>query len=177
MSKCTVKGCDKPIHGRGFCATHWARWKKHGSPDIVTTRQKGTGTIGKDGYTRIVVDGKHWLLHRLIYTQKVGPIPEGMQIHHLDGDKNNNDPKNLTLMTLRDHHYLHLKGRVWKKHSEGAKLKMSISAKNRPKRPKKVCSMEGCNDFTRSKGLCNRHYIRLRKFGDPLAYRGFIPLP
>jgi len=33
----------------------------------------------------------------------------------------------------------------------------------------KLCSVEGCKSRRRAKGYCNKHYIRLRKKGDPLA--------
>lgn len=29
---CSVKGCIRPYRARGFCATHWARWRKTGDP-------------------------------------------------------------------------------------------------------------------------------------------------
>lgn len=32
---CSVSGCDRPVHGAGYCSKHWARWKRHGDPDIV----------------------------------------------------------------------------------------------------------------------------------------------
>lgn len=31
---CTVEGCERPLRARGYCATHWARWRKYGSPDL-----------------------------------------------------------------------------------------------------------------------------------------------
>ena len=55
----------------------------------------------KDGYFQIssgVNQGK--LLHRLIYEENFGSIPNGFCIHHLDNDKNNNDPNNLDDMVL-----------------------------------------------------------------------------
>lgn len=62
----------------------------------------------KDGYYQIS-SGEHQgkLLHRLIYEETFGPIPEGFHIHHLDNDKNNNDPSNLILMSKSNHHKLH----------------------------------------------------------------------
>lgn len=30
-----MDGCAKESRGRGLCATHWARWRKHGDPDVV----------------------------------------------------------------------------------------------------------------------------------------------
>ena len=62
----------------------------------------------KDGYWQISSgpnQGK--LLHRLIYEENFGPIPEGFHIHHLDNDKNNNALENLVLISKSNHHKLH----------------------------------------------------------------------
>jgi hypothetical protein len=32
---CRIDGCEKESRGRGLCATHWARWRKHGDPLVV----------------------------------------------------------------------------------------------------------------------------------------------
>lgn len=32
-----------------------------------------------------------------------------------------------------------------------------------------TCKIEGCNNLSRSKGLCNAHYARLRRYGNPCA--------
>lgn len=37
----------------------------------------------------------------------------------------------------------------------------------------KNCIVEDCDKSARSKGLCNTHYIRQRKYGDPLFGRRF----
>lgn len=37
---CSIKGCPGQDKARGWCKTHWARWKKHGSPNIVVTPQR-----------------------------------------------------------------------------------------------------------------------------------------
>lgn len=37
---CSFDGCDKPVKARGFCSTHWARWRKYGDPTIVRSRRK-----------------------------------------------------------------------------------------------------------------------------------------
>lgn len=29
---CTIEGCCKIVHGRGYCTAHWTRWKRHGDP-------------------------------------------------------------------------------------------------------------------------------------------------
>lgn len=64
-----------------------------------------------DGYYQIT-NGTHkgQLLHRLIYEDTYGPIPKGFQIHHIDGNKENNNPTNLMILTKSHHHKLHMKG-------------------------------------------------------------------
>jgi len=46
-------------------------------------------------------------LHRYVYQTHCGPIPEGTEIHHLDGDKANNAPENLVPMGIKEHKRLH----------------------------------------------------------------------
>ncbi|MCZ7568835.1 MAG: hypothetical protein M5U01_09640 [Ardenticatenaceae bacterium] len=31
-ASCTVDGCDRPHKARGYCDTHYARWRTHGDP-------------------------------------------------------------------------------------------------------------------------------------------------
>jgi len=50
----------------------------------------------KDGY---FASSRRGLLHRAIYAAEHGPIPPGMDVHHKDLDKSNNDPSNLVLGT------------------------------------------------------------------------------
>ena len=46
-------------------------------------------------------------IHRKIYTEIYGPIPEGYDIHHIDGNHNNNDPLNLKAVSLQEHFDIH----------------------------------------------------------------------
>lgn len=41
---CSVDGCGRPVNARGWCSTHWWRWKKHGDvmADVpVRARDRG----------------------------------------------------------------------------------------------------------------------------------------
>ncbi|MDX2813416.1 HNH endonuclease signature motif containing protein [Streptomyces sp. PA03-5A] len=66
---------------------------------------------GKDGYwqsgTRTGPGRGERLLHRAVWAHAHGPIPEGIHIHHKDGDRANNDLGNLEPMTEADHLRLH----------------------------------------------------------------------
>ena len=51
-------------------------------------------------------------IYRKIYEDHYGPIPKeengrSYEIHHLDGNSNNNDPKNLIAVTLQEHYNIH----------------------------------------------------------------------
>ena len=35
---CTIDGCCKPVVARGWCATHWARWRKYRNPTFPDQR-------------------------------------------------------------------------------------------------------------------------------------------
>jgi hypothetical protein len=45
---------------------------------------------------------KRYLIHRLVYEAFVGPIPKGLTINHLDGNRANNHPSNLEIATMRE---------------------------------------------------------------------------
>lgn len=46
-------------------------------------------------------------MHRYVYKYYYGDIPFGFHIHHIDGDKSNNDISNLCLLTPEAHEKLH----------------------------------------------------------------------
>ena len=55
--------------------------------------------------------------HR-IWIEHNGPIPKdeqgrSMEIHHIDGDKTNNDISNLQLVTIQEHYEIHLNQKDW----------------------------------------------------------------
>ena len=58
-------------------------------------------------YKATSVNGRMKLVHRLIYEEHHGPIPEGMHIHHVDGDTANNDIGNLECVPDREHRKHH----------------------------------------------------------------------
>jgi hypothetical protein len=51
------------------------------------------------GYGKLRRKGKDWLAHRFIYTNLVGPIPEGLTIDHLCRVRNCVNPEHMELVT------------------------------------------------------------------------------
>mgnify|MGYP003620845108 CR=1 FL=1 len=46
-------------------------------------------------------------LAQAVWTHVHGPIPDGYDVHHLDGNKANDDPANLALVDRRQHRHSH----------------------------------------------------------------------
>jgi hypothetical protein len=76
------------------------RWKV--SPGNKMKIGDIAGTLRKDGYTRVQLDGELYLLHRLIWVWNNGEIPSGLVIDHKiseDDQPKNNRIDNLQLAT------------------------------------------------------------------------------
>lgn len=58
------------------------------------------------GYLR-TKGSKRGYCHRIIWEEDVGPIPEGFDVHHKDGNKLNNLLENLDCISKSDHMRLH----------------------------------------------------------------------
>lgn len=90
-------------------------------------------TPNKNGYFYIFLsdnnnNGKKYYLHRIIYEAITNqPIPEGMQVNHINEDKSDNRFENLNLMTPKDNVN-------WGSRNE----KIGETNTNNPKRSKQV---------------------------------------
>lgn len=82
---------------------------------LKSYRKSPTGRILKNtnkkgDYIRVVLSNKkietkaskH--IHRLVYENFIGEIPDGYHIHHKDGDNQNNRIDNLELLSPSEHH-------------------------------------------------------------------------
>ncbi|KYG11427.1 hypothetical protein BE21_57595 [Sorangium cellulosum] len=75
------------------------------------------GHIGANGYEKVFVGrGRHRLAdrsgclyrHRLVAEMLLGrPLRRGEDVHHIDGDRLNNDPRNLEVLTRAEHRAEH----------------------------------------------------------------------
>ena len=70
-------------------------------------RNRFVGRKDKKGYwfcTLTADDGTQWTtrVHRLVWECVNGAIPQGMQVNHIDENKDNNSISNLNLMTCKE---------------------------------------------------------------------------
>lgn len=81
---------------------------------------RGGVTLSAQGYLQFTAspengDNAGRLVHQVICEQKEGrKIKDGFHVHHIDGNKLNNDPENLQSMPASDHARLHMKERLSK---------------------------------------------------------------
>ena len=152
-------------------------------------KKKYIGSVDKHGYVRIAkIKGyNHTKLHQYIWMVANGcEIPEGYDIHHIDGNRLNNSIYNLELLTKSKHHNLHIEKRgcfklennpfFGKIHSEESRKKMSDK-----KQKKKIIQFNQNNEIINiwnSLSECGKNGFNKssiwKSCNNNKLYRGFI---
>ena len=103
---CSVESCERKTYARGWCKSHYERWRKHGDPlagrklrayymdpeGAFLARTEPivgepahiiwTGATNSKGYGSLTVNGRKMLAHRYAWQRVNGPIPDGMVVDH-----------------------------------------------------------------------------------------------
>lgn len=115
MRVCSIEGCGKPHKAGGYCSMHAQRLRRYGDVNYVTSNEQFRENCrdaalryksAKPG-TYKKVHNRHE--HRAVAETKLGrALKPGEIVHHKDGDKHNNEPSNLEVMTQSEHARAHL---------------------------------------------------------------------
>jgi hypothetical protein len=98
MSPCRVDGCTRHSKSFGWCDLHYRRWLRTGDPTKILRREAGSGSVKRNGYMAICVDGKQRLEHRVVMEGLLGrPLRPDGTVHHRNGRRDDNRPENLEL--------------------------------------------------------------------------------
>ena len=107
MTQCSVDGCLHQSSSRGWCQTHYARWRKYGDPLKTLIGPMGGGYINNLGYKMRTENGLHKAEHIRIVERVIGrTLPDGAQVHHVDGTRSNNGNTNLVVCPNGAYHSL-----------------------------------------------------------------------
>ncbi len=99
-------------------------WKKVTKFSNVLIGDKA-GTIANTGYVRVGVNKKYYSAHRIIWEMFYGEVPDGLEIDHIDQNKENNNLSNLRLVS-KSVNQLNKKNPVFTKRKNG-KFRVRIS--------------------------------------------------
>jgi len=64
------------------------------------------------GYPTITVDGERVSIHRLVMERKLGRSLEGLDVHHINGNRLDWSEDNLLVLTPKEHDLLHAKQEI-----------------------------------------------------------------
>lgn len=136
-SECSIDGCRRGVHARGWCNKHYRRFKKSGDPltakayvDLserfsANSEYQGeclvwTGVKNQSGYGRTKIGDNHVSVHRYAYEQEHGLIPPGMQIDHICWNRACIRVEHLRLATREEN----------KRYASGARVDNRLSIRN-----------------------------------------------
>lgn len=141
MRLCQRDGCGRPHMARGWCAMHYARWRRRGTPDVYDPRCLVEG-CGQPHMARGMCS-RHY--GRWRYRQGASKHPP-CSVDGCGGFARSRG--------WCDMHYAR-----WKKAGKPDRLNEVMAALMR------ICRVEGCDQQHRARGYCKTHYDRMRERG------------
>lgn len=112
---CNVDECSKPAVDLGMCGAHAQRVRRYGDAHYLTSEidRRTNNRAAQLARFEVIKEttyrkrmGRHE--HRVVAEEMIGrPLKSHEIVHHKDGNKHNNRPDNLEVMTQSEHIALH----------------------------------------------------------------------
>ena len=149
MKICSVEGCSNPVVGKGFCNTHYIRWRRHGDP-LYRKIQKAKGKIcSVEGCSKKVhcvgLCQTHYVQQRKRSNPSYGKSQKECLIEGCS--------KKVFCRGMCSTHYVR-----WQRHGDPFHRKTQ-------KANTRKCKHPGCNRLNEVGDYCTKHYERFRKYG------------
>jgi len=107
VKQCYVPDCINKYYCSGYCRLHYHRLRYNGTTNAQPIRQSGTGCITPYGYLRRSIAGVIKFEHVRIVEKVLGKsLPSKAHVHHIDGNKLNNENRNLVVCPDNAYHML-----------------------------------------------------------------------
>lgn len=125
---------------------------------------------------------KHTRLHRLVYETFIGEIPNNMIIHHINGNKQDNNIDNLVLLTSKEHSQQHafIENDGQLQYSDNIK---ALNRYNQYIRPRKIIQYDldgeyialynNSKEASNATGVCQRNILQVAS-KEPYNKKGSI---
>lgn len=157
---CSIEGCGKPVQARGWCNTHYARWRRQGDPHTVlgNGRPDPLCTLDK-------CDNPHYA--------------RGWCRKHYQRWRNHGDPhwdpgvKQPRACSEDDCDREHYGRGLCRAHYMTHRASPSTPVEEGGR----SCSLDGCGRVHYAKGYCHRHWYKWKQHGDPgpAQFREYVP--
>ncbi len=152
------------VYGVDYEVSNYGRIRRAGDGFIYkNTNSKGDYLRRVLGKTNDKNKRRTVLMHRVVYELFVGTIPRGFQVHHIDGNRQNNRMDNLAVIKSKDHHRITL--------TENPTMVDGMVNYNRFVRPERIAqySLDGdliaeyanCKEASRATGVCSRNILQV----------------
>lgn len=185
---CGIDGCERPLYGRGLCALHYQRWRKHGDP-LANYRRVGRSICTIDGCDRPIVGrglcSKHYKVperpcavegcERLArsgelcdgHAQRLRKHGDVGADRPLQGRTKKRSRQCEVDGCLRPNYYGNLCLAHYQRKRRTGDVQAHIPIVIRD--PTRICQVEGCGRPQKGQGYCKAHWMRVRTHGDAQA--------
>jgi hypothetical protein len=164
MAECSVDECDRPVKARGWCMTHYVRWRKNGDPGPAQIKARSYADVD------CLVDGcakrpyGHQMCQRHWQTWKTHGDPEYVYTRPVCSVDGCDDE-------AREHGWCHRHATRVRRHGSPGEAGKQHAVNYTGQ----VCSIDGCDRRPRSRGWCDPHYKRWLRWGAPQIKRPTVP--
>lgn len=178
---CSISGCDSDAKVRGWCTTHYSRWRHHGDPEFERPQPEPVRCSVEDCGRGAVTRG--WCaLHYGRWRASGDPTQGRARVN--DGPcslascstpaaKRGMCEPHYRAQQRKDRRPCSIEGCQAKQHATGLCLRHYHRKRtwgttdDKPEPPLKSCAVEGCDKPVKSRGWCGMHVRRWYKWGTP----------